>query len=74
MLALFGAKFACNLAIRYLIFSWELYKGCVWESVKNSSVCAFKSILATGPHEWLTTDDSPKVPQLWNMQEVEGSW
>ena len=27
MLALFRAKFACNLAIRYPIFRWELCKG-----------------------------------------------
>ena len=29
MLALFRTKFACNLAIRYLVFSWELCKGSV---------------------------------------------
>ena len=27
VLALFYAKFACNLAIRYLVFRWELCKG-----------------------------------------------
>ena len=27
VLALFRAKFACNLAIRYLVFRWELCKG-----------------------------------------------
>ena len=39
MFALFGAKFACNSAIRYPIFRWESCKCCMWESVKNSSVC-----------------------------------
>ena len=29
VLALFCAKFACNLAIRYHVFRWELFKGCV---------------------------------------------
>ena len=29
MLVLFRTKFVCNLAIRYLVFRWELYKGCV---------------------------------------------
>ena len=29
VLALFHAKFACNLTIRYLVFMWELYKGSV---------------------------------------------
>ena len=29
VLVLFCAKFACNLAIRYLVFRWELCKGSV---------------------------------------------
>ena len=29
VMALFHAKFACNLAIRYPVFRWELCKGCV---------------------------------------------
>ena len=29
VLALFHAKFACNLAIRYPVFRWELCKGSV---------------------------------------------
>ena len=29
VLALFCVKFACILAIRYLVFKWELYKGCM---------------------------------------------
>ena len=36
MLALFYAKFACNLEIRYPVFRWELSKGSVWESVKKA--------------------------------------
>ena len=40
VLALFRAKFACNLAIRYPVFRWELCKGSVWESMKKSQeVC-----------------------------------
>ena len=40
VLALFRAKFACNLAIRYLVFRWELCKGSVWKSVKKAQdVC-----------------------------------
>ena len=40
VLALFRAKFACNLAIRYLVFRWELCKGNVCESMKKSQeVC-----------------------------------
>ena len=37
MLALFHAKFACNLAISNLVFRWESCKGSVWESVKKCS-------------------------------------
>ena len=37
LLALFRAKFACNLAFRNLIFRWESCKGSVWESVKKCS-------------------------------------
>ena len=29
VLALFCAKFACNLEIRYLVFRWDLCKGSV---------------------------------------------
>ena len=40
VLTLFRAKFACNLAIRYPVFRWELCKGSVWESMKKSQeVC-----------------------------------
>ena len=36
-MALFRAKFACNLAISNPIFRWESCKGSVWESVKKCS-------------------------------------
>ena len=36
VLALFRAKFFCNLVIRYPIFRWELCKGCECESVKKT--------------------------------------
>ena len=29
VLALFYAKFACNLVIRYLVFRWKSWKGCM---------------------------------------------
>ena len=76
VLSLFHAKFSCNSAIRYPVFRWESYKGCVWESVKNSSVCAFKSILVTGAREWLTTDDSPKCHMCEACRKLKGhdSW
>ena len=41
--ALFRAKFAYNLVIRYPIFRWELYKGSMWKSVKKiQEVCNSK--------------------------------
>ena len=57
VLASFRAKFACNLAIRYLVFRWELCKGSVRESVKNTQMCALKKGLATGSHDcsWLAS-------------------
>ena len=43
VLALFRAKFACILAIRYLVFRWESCKSCVWECVKKTQdVCKSK--------------------------------
>ena len=76
MLTLFRDKFTCNSAIRYPVFRWESCKGSVWESVKNSSVCAFKSILATWTREWLTTDDSPKCHTCEACRKLKGheSW
>ena len=64
MLTLFRAKFAYNSAIRYLVFRWESCKGCVCESMKNSSVCAIKSILVT--------DDSPKCHTCEACRKLKG--
>ena len=47
VLALFHVKFACILAIRYLVFRWELCKGCVWESVKKTQVVCIQRSLVT---------------------------
>ena len=50
VLALFRAKFACNLAIRYPVFRWELCKGSVRESVKKAQeVCAQEK-----PYDWIS--------------------
>ena len=47
---------------------WKSYKGCVWESAKNSSVCAIKSTLVT--------DDSPKYHTCEACRKLKGhdSW
>ena len=76
VLALFRANFACNSAIRYFVFRWELCKDCVWEIVKNLSVCAIKSILTIGTREWLATDDSPKCHMCEACRKLKGrdSW
>ena len=48
MLALFRAKFAYNLAIRYPVLKWELCKGSVGESVKKAQeVCTQEE-----PRDW----------------------
>ena len=50
MLALFRAKFTCNLAIRYLVFKWESCKGSVRERVmKNLRVCTQEE-----PRDWIS--------------------
>ena len=72
VLALFRAKFACISTIRYRIFRWELCKVCVWESVKNSSVCTFKRILATGSHEGLATVDLSKCHTCEACRKLKG--
>ena len=76
MLVLFRAKFTCNSTIRYPVLRWESYKGCMWETVKNSSVCAIKSILATGTSEWLAIEDSPKCHTCEACRKLKGydSW
>ena len=65
VLALFHYKFACNLAIRYPIFRWDLCKGSVGESVKKTQdVCTQRS-LATGK--------SPKWHTCGACRGAEGS-
>ena len=50
VLVLFHAKFARNLAIRYLVFRRELCKSSVWESMKKAQeVCTQKE-----PHDWIS--------------------
>ena len=44
MLALFLTKFVCNLAIRYLVFRWELCKGSVRECEENTRFVQFKRV------------------------------
>ena len=76
VLALFSAKFTCISAIRYPVFMWELCKGCVWESVKNSSVCTFREVLVTGSRERLAIGNSPKCHMCEACQKLKGhdSW
>ena len=76
MLALLRAKFVYNLTIRYPVIRWESCKGCVLESVKNSSVCVFKRILVTGSRELLATVDSPKCHTCEACRKLKGhdSW
>ena len=76
VLALFHAKFACILAIRYPVFRWESCKGCVQKSVKNSRVSAFRKVLVTRSHEWLATSDLPKFHSCEVCRKLKGhdSW
>ena len=76
VLGLFCAKFACILAIRYPVFRWESSKDCVWESVKNLSVWAFREVLVTGSHEWLMTGDLPTCHTCEACRKLKGhdSW
>ena len=66
-MALFRAKFACNLAISNPIFRWESYKGSVWKSVKKySKLCS-----ETGTHGWLAACKLLEDAHEWSMQR---SW
>ena len=66
-MALFRAKFACNLAISNPMFRWESCKGSVWESVKKCSrLCS-----EAGTREWLTACKSLEDAHEWSMQR---SW
>ena len=65
MLALFHAKFACISAIRYHVFRWESYKGCVWESVKNSKCHTCEICRKLMSHDsWSTTGQKGQSSQL----------
>ena len=69
VLVLFRVKFAYNLAIRYPVFRWELYKGSVWESVKNTQMCALKKGLATESCDWRVTKGNTRVK---HARELKG--
>ena len=61
VLALFRVKFDCNLAIRYSVFRWELYKVRVRECEEISRSVQFKGVsrldLVTGKSsEWHTCE------------------
>ena len=43
-------QFACNSALRNLVFRWESCKGSVWESVKKSS----RLCTQQGTHDWIS--------------------
>ena len=50
VLVLFCTKLACNLAVRWPVFRWELCKDSVWESVKKvQEVC-----IQEEPCDWLS--------------------
>ena len=76
VLALFRAKFACNLVIRYPVFRWDLCKGCVWESVKKTQDICNQRSLATRSRDWLITGKSPKWHMCEACRELKGhdSW
>ena len=50
LLALFRAKFACNLAISNPVFRWESCKDSVWKSVKKCS----KLCSEAGTRSWIS--------------------
>ena len=64
LLALFRAKFACNLAINNPVFRWESCKGSVWKSVKKCS-SLYK---IAGTHGWLAASKLPDDAHEWSMQ------
>ena len=62
-MAIFRAKFACNLAISNLVFRWESCKGSVWESMKKySSLCKIAEIRDC--NSWLASH------QMMHMSEA----
>ena len=64
MLALFRAKFTCNLAIRYPVFMWELCKGSEWESVKKTQdVCTQEE-----SRDWQVTKGGTRVKHAGELK------
>ena len=77
VLGLFHAKFACNLAIRYPVFRWELCKGSVWESAKKSQEVRnsreSRDWILRLAHDWQVA----RMTQVWSMHgQLKGhaSW
>ena len=68
MLALFHAKFACNLAIRYPVFRWDLCKGSVRESVKKTQMCTLKKCLATRSRDWRVAKGDTRVKHVGELK------
>ena len=65
VLALFRVKFACNLAIRYPVFKWELCKGSMRESVKKTQdVCNSKEF-----RDWIS-----RLASCQNGTRVKHAW
>ena len=63
-MALFWAKFACNLAISNPVFKWESCKGSMWESVKKcSNLCK-----VAGTRGWLAGGKLPDDAHEWSIQ------
>ena len=72
VLAVFCAKFAFILVIRYSVFMWDLCKDCVWESVKKTQDMCNQRSLVTGSRYWLATGKSPKWHPCEACRELKG--
>ena len=75
VLALFPAKFACNLIIRYPVFRWETSKGYVWKSEEFKCVCNQEhsrdwNLWVT--HDWWLTRSATHVKhaESWRVATV----
>ena len=77
MLALFRAKFACNLAISNPVFRWESCKSSVWESVKKCSrlckVARTRDWDSQVAHEWQAARGCTRVKHFEKMNS-HASW
>ena len=67
---LYSMPFACNLAIRYHVFRWELCKGCVWESVKKLKCVCIGGFLRLD----LASDSRLATRQNATRVKHAGSW